>query len=395
VSAAEHSAAASGERAGIFPAELLDACISCGFCLPSCPTYVRTWQETSSPRGRISLMRALEEGTLPADDPTIGEESSFCLGCRACESVCPAGVHYGELLEHWRDHLWHGRRRGVKLRGLLWLVGSKARVRMLGLVRRHAKGGGEAEGAQLMLGCFERGLYPQVSRAAQTLDPSLRAPADQGCCGALHAHNGELERGRAMARELGEQLPGTIVTTSGGCSAHLAEVLGRDRVRELSDWLTDSRGAAADPGAGEPVRAARGERGPGVNPPVGSGGAPGSAKKLRIGYQDSCHLRNGLGVHRQPRELLARIGEFVEIKGASECCGAAGTYSTLRPKDSKRVLSDKLDAIEAARVDVVAVVNPGCYRQLADGVKSRAELKDVRVAHLAELLVEAGWSRGG
>ena len=93
-------------RRGIFTPELLDRCISCGFCLPACPTYDLTAVETSSPRGRINLMRALEDGTLGDDDPTVAEESSFCLGCRACEPVCPAGVQYGALLEEWRDHLW-------------------------------------------------------------------------------------------------------------------------------------------------------------------------------------------------------------------------------------------------------------------------------------------------
>ena len=117
------------ERRGVFTPELLDRCISCGFCLPACPTYALTGVETSSPRGRINLMRALETGVLTDDDPTVHEESSFCLGCRACEPVCPAGVQYGALLEQWRDHLWKGRRRPWKVRPLLWAVDSPRRVR--------------------------------------------------------------------------------------------------------------------------------------------------------------------------------------------------------------------------------------------------------------------------
>ena len=96
----------------VFTPELLDRCISCGFCLPACPTYVRTGMEASSPRGRIDLMRAVETGELAIDDPTVQEESSFCLGCRACEPVCPAGVQYGALLEEWRDHAWRRARPG-------------------------------------------------------------------------------------------------------------------------------------------------------------------------------------------------------------------------------------------------------------------------------------------
>jgi glycolate oxidase iron-sulfur subunit len=222
-----------------------------------------------------------------------------------------------------------------------------------------------------MLGCFERGLYPQVSRAAKRLAPELDVPARQGCCGALHAHNGELERGRELARELGEALPGTIVTTSGGCSAHIASVLGRERVRELSEWLVE-RDRAANRGG----RASR------------AGASSGGATRPRIGLQDSCHLRNGLGVWQEPRELIARVGEYVELPSAGACCGAAGTYAVLRPDDSARVLDRHLDEIAAADLDAIVVVNPGCYRQLQQGVKRR-NLR-TRVLHLAELYAEAG-----
>jgi glycolate dehydrogenase iron-sulfur subunit len=346
------------ERRGVFTPELLDRCISCGFCLPACPTYELTGVETSSPRGRINLMRALETGVLPDDDPTVREESSFCLGCRACEPVCPAGVHYGALLEEWRDHLWNGRRRPWKVRPLMWAVGSSRRVRAIGIARRHAGRRREAPGtANLMLGCFERVLYPRVSRDARELAPELAAPAHQGCCGALHAHNGALERGNELAKELGEELPGTIVTTAGGCAAHLASVLGRERVKELSEWLVEhERPRAATPADGRP----------------------------RIGLQDSCHLRNALGVWREPRELIARVGEYVELPSAAACCGAAGSYAIVRPEDSARVLDRHLDEIADADLDMIAVVNPGCYRQLQQGVKRR-RLR-TRVIHLAELL---------
>jgi glycolate oxidase iron-sulfur subunit len=345
-------------RRGIFTQELLDRCISCGFCLPACPTYALTSVETSSPRGRINLMRAIETGILDDDDPTVVEESSFCLGCRACEPVCPAGVQYGALLEEWRDHTWTTRRRPLKLRALLWAVDRRWRVRLMGLLRRHAGRSRGGAPVNLMLGCFERAMYPGVSRSAQRLAPELSAPAAQGCCGALHAHNGELERGRALARALGEALPGTIVTTSGGCAAHLATVLGPERVKELSQWLAE-RGDVPVP------------------VPARDGARP------RIGLQDSCHLRNGLGVWREPRELIDRLGEYVELPGASACCGAAGTYAVLRPDDSARVLDRHLDEIEAADLEAIVVVNPGCYRQLEQGVKRR-NLR-TRVVHLAEL----------
>src|ERR1700722_1649859 len=236
------------ERRSVFTPELLDRCISCGFCLPACPTYALTGVETSSPRGRINLMRALETGVLPDDDPTVREESSFCLGCRACEPVCPAGVQYGELLEEWRDHLWNGRHRPWNVKPLLWAVDSPRRVRAMGLVRRHGGRAREAPATvNLMLGCFERVLYPRVSRDARKLAPELATPTAQGCCGALHAHNGELGRGKELAQELGDALPGTIVTTSGGCGAHLPGVLGAERVKEFSQWWLAREAAAPGP----------------------------------------------------------------------------------------------------------------------------------------------------
>jgi glycolate oxidase iron-sulfur subunit len=374
----------------IFTPELLDRCISCGFCLPACPTYGLTGVETSSPRGRINLMRALETGVLEDDDATVLEESSFCLGCRACEPVCPAGVQYGALLEEWRDHAWKGRRRPWRVRPLLWAVDRVWRVRALGRLRRHARAAQDGGSASLMLGCFERVLYPQVSRSARAVDPRLSAPPAQGCCGALHAHNGELERGRELARELGEALPGTIVTTSGGCAGHLAGVLGPERVKELSQWLLEGETAAEPTEKRGEARALGGSAG-GDEPPREPGEVPRSepAKPsapgaLRIGLQDSCHLRNGLGVWREPRELIARIGEYVELPSAAACCGAAGTYAIVRPDDSARVLDRHLDEIEAADLDLIVVVNPGCYRQVEQGIKRR-KLR-TRVLHLAELL---------
>ncbi|MHB9863531.1 (Fe-S)-binding protein [Streptomyces sp. YIM S03343] len=395
---------------GIFDKDLLDRCISCGFCLPACPTYALTGEETSSPRGRITLMRALEAGDLAPDDATLAEESSFCLGCRACETVCPAGVEYGQLLEQWRDHQWSGSNRPWIARALMAVVSRPGLLRLQGLVRRHARDtataapapsapetvpaatsaptrsasatagpepaqgcgdGGccrqQADGPQvsLMLGCVERGMYPGVSRAAQQLCPEITVPSEQGCCGALHAHNGDSETGADMARKLGEQLPGTILTTAGGCAAHLAHHLGRDRVRELSEYLD-----AKD------------------HQPVGQVMVNG--RRARAALQDSCHLRNGMGVTRPPRELIAEVADYVELPSAGKCCGAAGTYALLRPKDSRRVLEPKLREVEEADVDYVVTVNPGCLRQVQQGLRrSRSRAKAI---HLAEFLALAAGS---
>lgn len=348
----------------VFDPDLLSRCISCGFCLPACPTYAETGDEASSPRGRITLMRALQNGDLDPYDPTLQEQSSQCLGCRACEPVCPAGVEYGQLLEQWRDHQWQGRRQPLPARALMLAAGLRNVFRPLGALRRAARGAPPAEpgpeAVSLMLGCFERVLFPSVSRAARTLAPELAVPADQGCCGALHAHNGDTAAGERLARRLGEDLPGTVVTTSGGCAAHLASVLGSERVRELSAYLAD-RGATGE------LRV--------------------DGRRAKVALQDSCHLRNGLGVWKQPRDLIGQVADFVELPSAATCCGAAGTYSLLRPRESRRILDAKIKEIEAAGVDYVAAVNPGCLRQLRTGLR-RARSR-VKALHIAELLVQA------
>jgi glycolate oxidase iron-sulfur subunit len=371
---------------GIFDPQLLDRCISCGFCLPACPTYAISHDEGSSPRGRITLMRALETGKLDEDDARLREESSFCLGCRACEPVCPAGVEYGHLLESWRDHQWRGRHRPPLAQALMMIAERTPLLRLIGAVRRPARESArrarvgqwrasrqelaaeckDPARVSLMLGCFERGLYPGVSRAVRTLLPDVAVPEDQGCCGALHAHNGNSAGGVELAEKLGEQLPGVIVTTAGGCAAHLATVLGRERVHELSEHLVKTG-----------------------TKPVGEVTVDG--RRARVAIQDSCHLRNGLGVFAEPRELIGAVAEFVPVANEAGCCGAAGTYSLLRPRDSRRVLDPKLDAIEAAGVDYVVTVNPGCLRQMQTGLARRGS--SVRAVHLADLLVAAAGGR--
>ena len=351
----------------VFNAEDLGTCISCGFCLPSCPTYRLTGDEASSPRGRIALMRAIDDGTVDVFDAAAREQGSFCLGCRACEPVCPADVPYGRLLEELRDAQWKGRRRPLRVRPLLAFARSRLLVRLVGLFRRHARftpADRVDESADvLMLGCFERTLFPAVSRAAVETLPGLQVPRNQGCCGALHAHNGDVARGKQLAQELTTQLghSGRIVATAGGCAAHLSTVVGRDRVIDYSEALLESGLLSG---------------------PVLVDGRP-----ARIGLQDSCHLRNGIRVADPPRQVLAALGDYVEIPGAGDCCGAAGTYAILRRRDSRRVLEAKLAALAQLDLDFLAVVNPGCQRQMIAAMR-RARLR-TRVMHLAELVALA------
>jgi glycolate oxidase iron-sulfur subunit len=342
-----------------FTQDKLDRCISCGYCLPACPTYQLTGAEESSPRGRITLMRAVQSGKLEPEN--LLAESGFCLGCRACEPVCPAGVEYGVLLEEAREILWQGKNRPLIIRGLFLIVGNKLGIKLLGLFSPTAKNRKADADLHLMLGCFERRLYPDVSKAAAKLAPEVSVCKEQGCCGALHAHNGELEKGKEMARQLGEQLPGTIITTAGGCAAHLSSVLGRDRVKEFSEFWSEKQSSVAK--------------------------IKKNGRTIRVGLQDSCHLRNGMGVSEQPREILKQLGDYVEIPNAGGCCGAAGSYSLLQKRNSRKVVSQKVKDIAALNLDYVATVNPGCTRQLVTELR-RAKVK-TKVIHLAELVAIA------
>ena len=334
----------------------LDRCISCGYCLPACPTYQLTGAEESSPRGRITLMRAVQEGRMPKEN--LLAESGFCLGCRACEPVCPAGVEYGVLLEEMREMVWQGKNRPLIVRGLLALVKTQWRVRLIGVFSPTGRKRKANEDLHLMLGCFERRLFPKVSRTLSRIAPEVSIVKKQGCCGALHAHNGELKMGTKMAEKLGQDLSGTILTTAGGCAAHLSAVLGRERVREFSEWWFSKS-----------IELQSIEK---------------DGVQLRIGFQDSCHLRNGLGVFKEPRAILKQISNYIEIPNASGCCGAAGSYSLLQRKNSRKILAPKVNAIRDLKLDYIATVNPGCTRQLAKELK-RAGI-DTKIMHIAELV---------
>ena len=392
---------------GLFPDDLLRTCISCGFCLSACPTYQDTRNEASSPRGRINLMRALEAGTLEEDD--VREEFSFCLGCRACEPVCPAGVRYGALLEHARDAV--GAARDLKLRGLLLAVATPRRTRLagrmmrlgqlLGLHRiapsktlratgraaplvgspadlrlRRRVGPDDGEPAALFLGCLGHLMFSGAAHAAcgtlATAGYRVTTPREQGCCGALHAHNGDLDGARELAdwtvRSFADS-EGPVVTTAGGCGAFMADygmLLATPEARAFGARVRDYSTLAA------------GRDLPGAN-----------LAPIRVAYQDSCHLRNGQKVMLEPRALLAALPgvELVELPSAGRCCGAAGTYALMRPDDSLRFLDAKLGEIEQAGVDVIVTGNPGCLLQFRQGVQ-RAGLRGVRVLHTAELVAE-------
>lgn len=413
-------------------------CIHCGLCLDTCPTYRLTGVESSSPRGRIHLMRAVAEDAL-APDADYAEELDFCLLCRHCETVCPSGVRFGRLMEHARSALEPVRARGPLARlardlGFGLLLRDRAALRAtatlaraaqeLGLVRlvarltgaraladapaippaaerarlpeRTAALGARRGSVLLLEGCVMPELLGATNRATVRVLAAagfdVVVAREHHCCGSLHAHNGEAAGARALAIETidvfgaraderGAPLP--VVVNSAGCGAHLAELchaVGGDvarehRARELSARTHDlSVFLARGPGAAG--LAALIAR---VTPPAG---------RVRAAWDDPCHLLHGQRISREPRAILRQVPglELVPLELAESCCGSAGVYSLARPEDAVRVLEPKLAALRASGAEVLVTSNPGCQLQWSAGIR-RAGLA-VRVLHLAEVLDE-------
>lgn len=398
-------------------------CVHCGLCLPVCPTYRETGRESSSPRGRIHLMRAVAEGRLPLD-ATLAEEAYLCLGCRACETACPSGVRFGRLVEQARAAVeTAGLRAGpakrlerfalrhvvpdpVRLRravGLLALaqrlgLDRAARALLPGRLadalalaprvppraqrerppwRTEAHGGAPRGRVALFTGCVMSELFGGVHHATVRVLArngfEVLVPRTQRCCGALHAHAGDPASAHDLLRANLAAFAGlrvdAVVVNSAGCGAAL---------REAGDWL---------PGLGEAL--ARLVRDPlelldeaGLRPPEGR-------LALRVCYDDPCHLVHGQRVREAPRRILRQIPglELAAHDDPTGCCGAAGIYNLTHPGMAGAVLERKLRALAAARPDVVATGNPGCIMQLRAGA-ARSGLR-AEILHPITLLDRA------
>ncbi len=409
------------------PGPLADAyegtldCVHCGLCLPVCPTYRATGRESSSPRGRIYLMRGVAEQRLALE--ALADEAYLCLGCRACETACPSGVRFGRLVEQTRAGVERARlRRGAgswlerralrdvvprprRLRLALDLLAAAQTLRLDRLLapllprrlrelqqqaprvppRRERRPLPEripARGVQrgrvaLFTGC----VMPELMGAVQAATARVLArngfevhvPRTQGCCGALHAHAGDPDFARQLAqRTLEVFVQGgfdALVTDSAGCGAAL---------READDWL---------PGAGAPLAESVRD----VCEFLDRVGMrePTERVEARVCYDDPCHLVHGQGVRDAPRRVLARIPglELLTHDDPTSCCGAAGIYNLTHPEMSREVLDRKLDALAAADPDLVASGNPGCLMQLRAGIDRRG--LRARVLHPVELLDRA------
>ncbi len=481
--------AGAGELASALAAQedRLGNCVHCGFCLPACPTYLRLHDEADSPRGRLHLMGAVVEGRLSPESDAFQRHLDRCLGCRACETVCPSGVEYGFLLERARQVAGEVRPQPLLARTLLSLIGAPRAFRawmvasrllrwtriptfagrwvpsigplrtvrfgmaMLAAslpwhpprprerppaVRRWGASGragpsttdpgratdagrnsGRASGTgggagpsrgsgaavvfdaertappgtsvrgrvAFLSGCVQDQLFRRVNEATRSVLEAngwvvVPVPGE-GCCGALHAHSGQLDRARDLARANLEAFRRAgvdwIVANAAGCGAtmreyhHLMEEGNADD-REAALWFSERVRDVSEILAGD-----------GRRPKVG---AP---LRVRVAYDPPCHLLHGQGVRNPPLELLRSIPglEVVEVPGGDECCGGAGIYGITHPELGGRIGDDKVAAVQRTGAHVLATGNPGCAMQIGAGLRIRGSR--IRVVHPVELLAES------
>jgi len=399
------------------------ACIRCGLCLTSCPTYVLSLEEAEGPRGRVGIARALAEGHLTIT-PDLLEHQSNCLVCDACSAVCPAGVHMDPLQVVLRSAIepqrrrpwWQKAIRGVvfgwlfmdmrrfrllvrllwlyQRTGLQWLARHLGILKLLGLASMERllpslpttfviPDGGSSRGntpAAFFAGCVMSTALADIDRATlrvlQRQGFSVANPKQQGCCGALHGHGGDLPRALQLAQQniaAFEGTTGPIVVNSAGCGAMLKDYAHHlradptwaerakafsDRVKDLSQVLTTTLTMQRMPAQ-------------------------------RVVYQDACHLIHAQRVSQPPRDLLKAIPglTLAEIQEPGLCCGSAGIYNVTNPTESRQLQQRKLDNALQADPEVIVTGNPGCLLQLRAGLAERGS--SVQVKHLAEMLDEA------
>src|ERR1700752_772416 len=413
------------------------ACIHCGLCLEACPTYVITGDENDGPRGRLYLMRAVAEDRLEKTSPAFAKHIDRCLGCRACEQACPAGVEYGQLLEASRELLFESQPKSDLSNRLLrfvlrhvWLSPTRLRLffrasrlfRDLGLARlllksrlarlvspraefglallessrgishtqtQKRKNKTRANASQevsLFTGCVGEGLFARVNRATERVlranNFNVNSPPEQVCCGALHAHAGDLEGARKLARKNIQAFHSgaPIITNAGGCGAMLttyAHLFANDpdlaeqaanfstRVRDVSKQLATTQMRTAP-----------------------------SAIETPVTYDTSCHLLYGQGSGETSERMLRAVAgdNFVALNGTERCCGAAGVYNLLQPEFSQRVLQEKLDHVRQTHAAILATGNPGCQMHMGAGACLSG--MDLNVCHPIEL-VDQAYERAG
>lgn len=402
---------------------IYNQCIRCGLCLPSCPTYLETLTETSGPRGRISLIKAVGEGHLDLLSPGFVHQMSECLDCRACEAVCPSGVQYGQLVETARTQI--SRAQAPRSKAFLYFFRNLGAMRAVaGLLRFYQRSGMQAlvraSGILRLFGLNEiEAMAPQISsrfflpadqrfdtaRAQVTAfmhagcimsvafadvnDATIRmlrrsgcnvvVPSGQGCCGAITVHAGEMEQGRQLAKrniEAFEKSGADVyVINAAGCGSTLkeyAEMFAADpqwapRAKSFSAKVRDITELLDELGIPKPTR---------------------STDRV-VTYQEPCHLAHAQRISAAPRRLLAQIPglRLVEMHESSVCCGSAGIYNLTQPEMAQRLQSRKIENVGATGAEVVVTANPGCELQLRAGLRSNGN--SVECKHIVTILDEA------
>jgi glycolate oxidase iron-sulfur subunit len=403
----------------------LATCISCGLCLNDCPTYRVLGDEADSPRGRIQLIRQMVSTEATAVDDRVAGHLEACLVCRACETACPSGVPFGRIMEGAREDLRERERprrvaKAIRRLGLATIADQgrlRVATRMLDLyvrsgARRVVRASRllprrlrtmeslamRAEGPPYLpveredadtaffAGCIMRTAFGETERATVRMlergGKRVTACQEQTCCGALHAHAGDGETARELARlniDAFSGVQGPVVVNAAGCGAQLkayGELLAGDpawseRALAFSARVRDA--SEAVPPAAVESRAPR---------------------AIRVVYQDACHLAHGQQIRRQPRALLAAMPNvtLVPTADAERCCGSAGIYNLTHPEVATELQRQKVAAILAARPDIVVSANPGCILQVAAGL--RAAGSDLPVVHLMRFLDDPSASLG-
>ena len=389
----------------------ISTCVACGLCLPHCPTYRLTGEESASPRGRIAAMRAVDEGTADVDR-TFSGFMDLCLACRACEDVCPSHAPFGRMMERARMQIEPLRSRRARLvrwlgldvvlprKKLLWLAAAlqplglafmPRRVRRLVPRRselfrrlpRSTAGRGETKGTVALLsGCVQDRWFRGVNRA--TIRVLARngwrvvVPRRQVCCGALAAHYGHLDTARRLAERNVRAFvdADVVVVNAAGCGAHLmdiGELLGSEEAHAFSAKVRDVMELLDEQGVEAPSHGLGGER---------------------VAYHDACHALRAQRIKEQPRAVLRTIPgvEVVDPPAGDVCCGAAGLYNVLEPAMSSELRRRKAEALASTGAGTVASANPGCTMQIAAGLRELGTAAEV--IHPVELLDRAYRAEG-
>ena len=413
--------------------EGVNQCVHCGLCLASCPTFSELGTEMDSPRGRIFLIKSLAEGRIGLSDSTV-EHLSLCLDCRACETVCPAGVPYGRLIEAAKAEIEHQRPGSLARRGFRWMnfgallghprllglaasglrlyqaSGLQALLRATRLVRllpgtltaweallpampARAERAPlppliEAEGARrgrvaLLSGCVQSVVFGAHNRATARLLArngwEVVVPVEQGCCGALNAHGGDHARAVAMARatiDVFERAEAdAIIVNTSGCGAHMkayGALLAGDPVHgERAARFAASVQDISEFLARAPLR------------------GPLREVPMTVTYHDPCHVVHGQKIRKQPRDLLRQVPglRVVDLPESDWCCGSAGIYNLTQPEMATRLLERKVGHVVSTGAEAVVTANPGCILQIAAGLRARGA--NVPVLHIVEVLDRA------